>query len=544
MLTINPFRQDITKVMILSGFLFTIISYFVYPVNYNNLGGTHSWLSAHTISTVNMWLEYGPIHENFSSFLDYNNIEFENNSRSRSLYLSYPTFTFFIVWLLAKILCFTSIDISFLKHFQNILFFIETVSISVIAYYFISSLKIRGKISTVLLPVTVSIFWATLPGNQWYLANIFFTDILIIFFVITFMLLKYLEWQGIIKQNKIINLIEGIVILCGVLTDYYFWIFIFLFFIGEIFINYGNKKLLIITTLIYCIPVSFGLILFYLQLSLNDNWLEILIKKAEFRTSYQCFKEGNAYVILKNFRNLFLDSNVYHTVILSLVYFCIFLSSSIIIFREHTILVKSNTCFIIIVLLAPLLQVSILNNHSAIHEFALVKFSIPFALLSIFIPQGFVGKKLIIGKANINLYTVTSTFFIFIYLILLKQPYLTNKFIDSRNDVPEYKIERIIKNITDYQDVVFSLTYEIDTFPPQNQSISHKRVYKVNSLDDIYSFFPLLNKKSRRIYLLDKTNSSKKTEIKTLEEHIKNNFKMLYEDNNCALYLATQFFNN
>lgn len=71
-----------------------------------------------------------------------------------------------------------------------------------------------------------------LPGNAWYLANVLYADQMVIFFVMLFILLEYVI--DVLSNNKLkffMRIFKFFIIYFGILTDYYFWIFVFLAFL-------------------------------------------------------------------------------------------------------------------------------------------------------------------------------------------------------------------------------------------------------------------------------------------------------------------------
>jgi len=64
-------------VMIMIFISFVVIFVCIYPVDFDNMGGMHSWLSAATIKYVNQWLEEGALHNHFTCYESFPSVEFQ-----------------------------------------------------------------------------------------------------------------------------------------------------------------------------------------------------------------------------------------------------------------------------------------------------------------------------------------------------------------------------------------------------------------------------------------------------------------------------------
>ena len=114
------------------------------PHDFDNLGGKHAWVSGSTIKYVNMWLREGAGNLHFTNMEMFPSAELPTFD-DRGPYVSYPTGVTFMVWTAAKICGKTHIDVSFLKHFQLLMYGIESLMLSVLVYIFCRFFKIKSK---------------------------------------------------------------------------------------------------------------------------------------------------------------------------------------------------------------------------------------------------------------------------------------------------------------------------------------------------------------------------------------------------------------
>lgn len=164
--------------------------------------------------------------------------------------------------------------------------------------------------------------------------------------------------------------------------------------------------------------------------------------------------------------------------------------------------IEINILSFISYLIVPcFLQIYFLRNHSVIHDFSALKFSIPLAvipfvlapilLLSVFNVQTtntyISGITLIYNKTKINIkiYLVSFALPLVLFTTLMNDSNYYTNFFPKPN--PEYKrMGDFISRNTTYSDVVFSTVYTVPINPPQQLSYTKKRVYKIKTIDDIY----------------------------------------------------------
>ena len=210
-------------------------------VNLYHYDGDNQWLTASTIKFVNNWLKDGIINDKFIMYEDFKSIEFENDSRE--IYNSYPPGCIIPVFIFAKIIGLKEISIQNMKTFIFYEYILCTILIGIFFYFFYYLINFRFRYLIVLIPIFLALIWAYLPFNYYYFRNVYFSDIAIIPISILFLTIELFKHnKSNSRFNEILNLISFLLILIGVLTDYYIISLTFsCFFSRFIFIYKENK---------------------------------------------------------------------------------------------------------------------------------------------------------------------------------------------------------------------------------------------------------------------------------------------------------------
>ncbi|UTD13618.1 hypothetical protein HO345_11865 [Treponema denticola] len=531
----------------------------IFKVHYDELQGTHSWLSGSTIKFVNNWLEETPQKLHFVNYESPDSIEF-NETTERGPYISYPSGCTLFVYFAAKIVGRNTIGISFLKHFQMICFLLEVLLFGLFVYRFLGKSGIESVKEKLFVSFATATFWSWLPTNVWYLANVYFADQCIILFVMAFLLVEYECYYCEKKSLSIsLNFIKSILILCGVLIDYYFWILAFVAFIFQIVITVKSEKSIghiIINSLWYAIPVILALGFYAYQLFSVPNWKSILFAKFEQRAGLVKTDTGPGVFntpkfiiknLIRNFIYAFgLKENLKVLPLLLLVLYLFVKKAdksekkSHFVYKE--IIFSKNGIIIILGVISPILQILLLKNHSAIHEFSQIKLSWIFAmfplvvsLISVNFNNYFEEKIVYLGKIKISYFLNLFIISFLCIAFLTAVPFSSWSFRKSRmEEYHDYHLAEILKDNTSFEHVCFSFSYEIPNNPPQELAISRKQVYKINSKEELESYFPNLKENAKKIFVIDKTALSTLT-----NEQIESQLDL--QSSNVAIYEDDQF---
>lgn len=503
---------------ILIPFIFFGFFKFVVPTDINSFGYRHSWLSGSTIKFVNYWLEEGPANLKFTNYERPNSIE-SSNLDDRVAYLSYPTGETMFVYLSAKIAGKSQITVSYLHKFQMIIFALTGVLMALFIYLFAErSLKIKKDYIKIIMSTAIATLWMLMPACAYYLNNVYFADQCVILWTTALILVEYIFRTSESKQKKLLKVLRAFLLYGGILIDYYFWILAFIFFAAEIIstivtLKGSERKRGIVSILLWFgIPVILALLTYYIQISQTDNWLDIM----RFKYGMRVTGEGMTFGVLldmisEHLRVAFTNNGSGSYYFLQFTVFASLIVGLICLIKNKCLKKLFNDpgiSIIACIIVATVGQILIFKQHSAIHEFSIVKIAYIISLLPIVI---FMEARYIFlnyGKRNSkesskNTLAIFVTGF-FAVVFITGVPYSTIDYANARLGQKDYTLEREIKSNTDYNDIVFSFTKEIDINPPEPLAISHKQVYKVKNMSEIKENMSKYPEKAKAVFVIEK----------------------------------------
>lgn len=541
-------------VNLLTLLIFLAIFNYKYPIRYNNMGGDNIWQSASTVKYVNIWLEEGAAKMHFTACENYRSIEFQSFN-DRIPFISYPSGHIVLVWLCAKLFGRSYINISFVKHLQMLLFAIESLLFSSFIFVLLWKHKIGSAISRMVIAVSTVALWMLLPVNAWYLPNVFFTDQSVLLYVMLFLLIEELLYIPDLKTHKyqyiFVRVLHFLTIYLGILTDYYFWILAFFVFVMRIvglILQKENIKEILKSGLSYAVPVVLAVITFLIQLSFVDGWLDTLIYKLKFRTGGDDSLSAIISRLIENFSSAFTQEQRSFMFYLFLFQFVTLVIAFLTLKkgeRIETLFTNTDISLIVANYIAVAFQIIMLKNHSAVHEFSMMKagwcvaMAAPIAAIAYTRAIGF-------GKTNDD-----GTYFLgrrvaplipafaiclFIMILITGVPTSTSKYIVSRDGDADYTLEEFLYRNTDYNDVCFSFTNEIHYEPPMDLTISHERVYLVDNAEEIDTKFPNLSSDAVKLLLIDTAALDQNPELKDKVLSLTSNSKIRAMQDNYILY--------
>jgi len=564
----------------ISGFIsiiFVFTTNFINKTDYSNLGGLHSWLTGSSIIFTNNWLKDGIVADKFTMLEKPYSIE-SQTLESRSPYVSYPNGTILITYSIAKMLGKDQIDVRFIKILDIVFYGLDALLIGFIVYLILRYLfKIKTRKGKIFISILLASVWIMLPNNMYYLKNVFFSDQLILFFTCLLVLLEILRnYAGITRSltKNIINTLLFLTVLCGVLIDYYFWIQVFVLCIINFVDSFRQKKSFIYSLkniAIYVIPSLLAVGIFFFQLiQINGSWLS-LKNIMLTRTGHTQSPEGGGSFIRSAIGYIynitwikiydvfgFLGSAfLYVSSIGSLLLLWYFKKKKQA--AENLPNVFRLSLFII---LPVYIQIFGLMNHSAVHEFSTLKLNILFVFGFLLLPYIiFVWKgktldlalelfckidtfhKKTVKNSYVALVTLFAAFFIFFNIYIYRHGIFSNYeiikgFYSGRVAMEQssYKMESLIKEMNNYENVFFSFTDSIPKNPPHSLAITKKMVYNVNNLDDINRIFPHLDNKAVVMLVVDRNYTEKSDTILKEEQYVTENFKYVKERNGYEIY--------
>lgn len=548
----NRTKLNIVTVLILvvlTGIIFTVFQVFYMPHDFDNLGGKHAWVSGSTIKYVNMWLDEGAGKLHFTNMEKFPSIETATFD-DRGPYVSYPTGVTFMVWTAAKICGKTHIDVSFLKHFQLLMYGIESLMLSVFVYIFCRFFLPINEKARVIISLLISALWITMPVNNWFLTNIYWTDMAVILWIIAYLLLESLsELEGLGKKQKVlVEALKVMVIIAGVLTEYFFCIVVFLGFIFNIFYVYKTSDEHKIAkvfkrSLLYVIPVIFALVIYIWQMSYTSDWVEQLLETFLHRTGVS-ETENISGMFGESFLNAITCSSKARAAFLVLMEL-IWLGSLLLLAvkkKSKDFIINKSAIAVVIMTIAPVFQLILFWNHSSIHQYSMVKVGMHIVgvllLTTVALYRIFEDKK-----KSVYLFAASAAFVLACILVAMGYPGRIKSFYEEKNKVLDYSIDRAINENVNYEDVCFSYTYLISNNPPMDICVSEKMVYVIQDESEMDTMFPTLPDNAGKVLVIDKTgkgsnaysNTEKTEEISVAEEKAVADGTVIYEDENCIL---------
>lgn len=503
-------RKNLFSVLCILGLLFFTVIVFYYtleirePWRVEELSeGGHQWLTGSTLEFSKEWYYEGPQNIHFGMFEYPASVEFPTLT-SRNPYTSYPPGTIIPIYVLSKIRE-KEPTISMIMKYNLVNHFFIAFFLSLMVFFFISRQLEADLLNSTLfaiIPILIELF---MPGTLYWHQNVFFSDQAIILPFVLFILLEVLRFKSSKRVTNILSILQALVMFYGVLTDWLFIPIVFTVFLKRIINNEieikGDIQKFIQKTLYFWSPVVLAGFLFLWQIYSLENF-DRTINTFFVRASLSSTGPLTIHTFLETFKShLTLSFGYIAAVILvaSLLLLLIFSFYLIIkYFRAHKTNYKlKNTLLLAWMLLLPcLIQIFLFKNHSFIHEFSALKFSVPLSVIPfVIIPllcyllledPKFPKKFLLIGNKRLNLKLLA----ICLVALLLTGITLINNSNHLFNMFPfpnkNYTMlgEAIHKN-TNYYDVVFSPDFEINSLPPQQISISMKPVYKIKSISDI-----------------------------------------------------------
>jgi len=388
--------------------------------------------------------------------------------------------------------------------------------------------------------------WLALPANAWYMGNVFFSDQCVILWVFAFLLLDYLISRNNGINIKRVYILQTIVIFAGILTDYYFWVLLFVtlvFRCGRSVCLQRSFQEILREVGWYFLPALLAVATFLAQLVCTPHWRDILLQKYLFRTGQTEYLTSHKMLemIYDHLVAGFFDTEASIVVI---AFVLIFLLCAFIVYGIKNNALKRLLCdyritILFIGLIAPILQIILLKNHSAIHEFSVIKLGWPLVMsvpaMAVFMQRFCTWRY---NKEH-GVFVLFGVWFLFM-VYLTAVPGSSHRFCQSHNKYEVYPIENVLHKGLGYYDVCVSYTYEIPFNPPHALSVSGKSVYKVSDLADIERMFPKLDPQARIVLLIDKRQADKSIDVQESENQDTSMGEILYEDEVCRLVAIGQ----
>ena len=387
--------------------------------------------------------------------------------------------------------------------------FLIAVTLSLTVYFTLNKLN-YNKLQIILLAFIPIIIELLLPGNLYWLQNIYFTDQAVI---LPFALIVFLEIiQDFIKPNNFIKILYGLVMFFGVLIDWLFIFIVFVLFFKRLITGKLGKgfKDFCINTIKFGLPGIVSIILFVIQIASLDGFSKLL-SRFELRTGMT----ENVLLTGKTFwgefwmQHMSLNYGGTSTALLWISLICILF---LLIYKlinklrkkETNRRITTFTTLMCLYLIPCFIQVYTFRDHSMIHDFSTLKFSLSLAVIPFVLLPLTLMELCKLDLCNDFVITFENVFFslkskkmplqisLIVLLLLVSSSFYTYRlFRNYRQLFPityDYSKEYFINQHTDHNDIVFSQDWSIPVNPPQNIVLSDKRVYQVSTISEIQQY--------------------------------------------------------
>lgn len=471
--------------------------------------GGNQWQSGSTLKFVKNWHREGPFKLLFGMIENPDSIEFPT-LKSRQPYPSYPPGAILPIYIISKLRGKEPTP-SILMRYNLLNHFLIAFFLSLTVFFFLLKLNFGYWASFIfsVIPISLELL---LPAPLYFHQNIFFSDEAII---LPFVLFIFFEvTRGSIKNKKklkIINFLQTLVFIYGFLTD---WLFLFValaVYVKRILNKEMGKDIssFLKMSVKFWLPGIIVTSLFFLQMSFLGA-IPAVVRKFMFRTGLGY--GGESY--LSDFFNKFWIKRIgmaYGKVAIVFLWGSLFLFLISIVYvglrrlRHYKAKekVKETLSLIGIVLLPCFMQIYFFKNHSVIHYFSVLKFSVPLAVIPFILAPLLVfsllgkdwmrispkGLKITYKdhKVEVKLLLIILCLMISVGIYLKDLHPRYTYFFNRQNPDRSYEdIGEFISTHAQYRDIIFSPNLEIPANPPQLLSYAMKRIYKVDSIFDIY----------------------------------------------------------
>lgn len=464
----------------------------------------NQWLTGSTLKFSTNWYVENPLNLKFTMLENPKSIEFSTLS-SRVLYTSYPPGTVIPIYILSKIVGHKP-TLTLIMKYNLFNQFLIAFLLSLIVFFTFLQLKldIRSAFIFSIIPILLEL---TLPGPLYWHQNVFFSDQAIILPFVSFIFLEIIRTNYAKNKRALttLSIIQAIIMFYGILTD---WLFVFIaltvyikrIFSKEMFREINIREFLT-KSIIYWFPGIISITLFIIQIY-SLNYINSTIEKGLFRTGIS--PEGSSEITnfigqmqIKFFNDY--GSLITYIFFISLI-ICLIISILITIKYLKDRKIEDNIKKILKILYTTgllaipcFLQILIFKNHSFVHPFSVLKFSVPIAIIPfVFTPLilYLILKDLKFNKINLKLPNINYLFILSLLSLVLVSGILIYEHYPNTNYFPKINnsdaiLGHSIHKNTKYNDIVFSPDLEVPMNPPQVLSYSMKRVYKINSPEEI-----------------------------------------------------------
>jgi hypothetical protein len=511
-------RRFWTHVLCLSAIVGFTVVLFVYTVEIRSpwfgvlAESHHQYMSAHTMKDAKSWYREGPWTLYFGSFDNPRSIEFPILS-SRGVYATYPPGYIWPIYLLGVVGRHEP-TVAMLMNYNLANHFLIALFLSLTVFLFLRQLELSFSVSLVfsLIPMLLELL---LPGPIYWHQATFFADQAILLPFVLFLFLEVLRYQATgWSQKTLLNLSQSAILLYGFLTD---WLFVFVAAVvfckrvleGEL----GSSVRSFITgSLAYWSAPAVALSLYGVQLYLLNGFSQLKAKffwRSSFLKSQVPLDLDPAKSF--SFADVFWGHHVpysfgkaavpllWYVLVLVLVAAAILGCRALLTGRGVSVPVRRTLWLTAMFLLPCFLQVYVLKQHSLIHLFSALKFSLPLAVVPLVLAPVLIlliledlAPAILPNAAShrdwMRRTGLPATAGLCLFLTVAYVYGEHSRFSDlfPRPNLAFEVVGGFIDRNTGWRDVIFSPHAEVPERPPEWLSYTMKRIYRIRSVDDLY----------------------------------------------------------
>ena len=347
----------------------------------------HNHLSATSVVFTNNWLDDGIINDHFAMIPNPESVEFET-LEDRSFYDSYPPGCIIPLYILAQLSGTEEISFDFVRGWDLFNQYAITILLAFLVYLIFLKLCSKPYIgfAAAIAPTAVNLF---MPSPFYFFHSVYFSDQGVL---LPFVLMIFLEFiRADIKEprfRRTLNIIQAVVIFAGTITDYLFLCVLIVVYIKRLVLKeipYRPFTAWLKGSLKMAAPALLGIALFVLQIAVNGpvRILEMFL----FRTGME---DSTGWT--EHFSTVFWKDHIVNgfganadiiikaslVTIIAMIAVCVIIK----IFKKR----ENNNLKMILsvaaILIVPcFMQIYLLKNHSAIHDFSALKFSLVMSVI-------------------------------------------------------------------------------------------------------------------------------------------------------------------
>ncbi len=452
----------------------------------------HEFVTVHVLRVMQIWNEGGIARYHFAPVMNYagtTNKFINNQSMGYSdingdyYYLSYPPFTFILPYIIFNAF---HIPISALSlEWFNIIIHI----VSAILLYGIV-LRLAQNEKNELIATLATVFFLLNPCSLWFCGNVYFADMLVIFFWMAAMYLLLL-----LRDEK--NFILKIVLFCiALLMGNYTEYLMLMFSAGALvylFISRYERKKVIGLVILLCVIVPYLLTAY--QYSLIGGWPALLHQEVARYKSRSGYNYHNFPLVAITETLIIIKNYIIHYIsfIITLVTGTVFL------LFERKKLPATNFKTIFWLILIPILLHHLIFLNATMHDFQVLKSGILFSVICSVVICSLSSRWVI-------------TFVCVILLINIADYYYVNKpGAFARNGdkyAADYHMAQTIKATANEDEVIFT---NIDV-SPQLVYYTHRNICRYATPGSAVTFLRQHNLTKGKLFYFDGLNHLQKVE--------------------------------